>query len=73
VAEALKANGIETRPLGGGSMARQPFWGERYETQAFQVADRIHATSFMLPNHALLDPEDIQAICDTVLAVKRRG
>jgi CDP-6-deoxy-D-xylo-4-hexulose-3-dehydrase len=73
VAEALMSNGIETRPLGGGSMGRQPFWEERYGTQAFQVADRIHATSFMLPNHPLLGPEDIHFICDTVLAVKHGG
>jgi len=70
VGAALRANGIETRPLGGGSMARQPFWVDRAGKQPFPVADRIHETSFMLPNHPLLTTADVDAICDVVLAVK---
>jgi CDP-4-dehydro-6-deoxyglucose reductase, E1 len=69
VADALEANGIETRPLGGGSMARQPFWVERYGAQDFPVADGIHERSFMLPNHPALDPADVHHICDVVLGV----
>lgn len=72
VGEALRAAGIETRPLGGGSMARQPFWVERYGTQSFPVADRIHERSFMLPNHPRLSRSDIDFICATVLAVEPR-
>lgn len=70
VAAALRDNGIETRPLGGGSMGRQPFWVERFGRQAFPVADRLHETSFLLPNHPHLDPVDVHHICDVVLAVK---
>jgi CDP-4-dehydro-6-deoxyglucose reductase, E1 len=70
VAAALDANGIETRPLGGGSMARQPFWVERHGGQNLPVADRIHERSFMLPNHPGLHPDDIHHICDVVLAVE---
>ena len=69
VARTLHAARIETRPLGGGNMSRQPQWEERYGATTFPVADRIHATSFQLPNHPLLTPEDINHICDTVLAV----
>ena len=69
VAVALAENGIETRPLGGGSMSRQPFWAERYGAQEFAIADRIHERSFMLPNHPGLSPDDINHICDVVLAV----
>jgi CDP-6-deoxy-D-xylo-4-hexulose-3-dehydrase len=69
IAGALKFNGIETRPLGGGNMSRQPFWTNYYETTEFPVADRIHTTAFKLPNHPLLGPEDIHYICDTVLNI----
>jgi len=71
IARALKENAIETRPLGGGNMSRQPFWSDRYDTTVFPVADRIHATGFQLPNHPELSPEDIQFICDTVLSAAR--
>jgi len=70
IATALRANGIETRPLGGGNMSRQPFWADRYGTVVFPVADRIHNTAFQLPNHPLLSVEDIHFICDTVLRVE---
>jgi CDP-4-dehydro-6-deoxyglucose reductase, E1 len=69
VAQALAAAGIETRPLGGGNMSRQPFWTERYGTTVFPVADRIHTGAFHLPNHPLLTTEDVHYICDTVLSV----
>lgn len=69
VAQALRAGGIETRPLGGGNMSRQPYWTERYGFTAFPVADRIHTGAFQLPNHPLLTTEDVHHICDTVLSV----
>ena len=69
VGAALRDNGIETRPLGGGSMGRQPFWVDRYGVESFPVADRLHETSFMLPNHPYLSLEDVHRICDVVLAV----
>lgn len=70
IAHVLRENQIETRPLGGGNMSRQPFWSNCYESAAFPVADRIHETAFQLPNHPLLSQEDIHFICDTVLSVK---
>jgi CDP-6-deoxy-D-xylo-4-hexulose-3-dehydrase len=70
VAKALAAAGIETRPLGGGNMSRQPFWAERYGTVDLPMSDRIHTTSFHLPNHPQLTSADINFICDQVLAVK---
>jgi CDP-6-deoxy-D-xylo-4-hexulose-3-dehydrase len=70
IAKVLTEKHIETRPLGGGNMSRQPFWSTRYGITVFPVADRIHTTSFQLPNHPKLSPEDIHYICDTVLAVK---
>ena len=69
IATALHASRIETRPVGGGNMSRQPYWADRYGTSEFPVADRIHMTGFQLPNHPLLTPDDIDYICSTVLSV----
>jgi len=73
VGAALRAAQVETRPLGGGSMGRQPFWTARYGVAAMPVADRVHEASFMLPNHPQLSDADVNAICDVVLAVKPRA
>ena len=70
IGAALNANGIETRPLGGGSMGRQPFWSERFGRREFPVGDAIHERSFMLPNHPDLSLEDVDHIADVVLAVR---
>lgn len=70
VAAALRANQIETRPLGGGNMSRQPFWSDRFGTTVFPVADQIHTTALQLPNHPHLSLADVDFICDTVLAVE---
>jgi CDP-6-deoxy-D-xylo-4-hexulose-3-dehydrase len=70
VAAALREAGIETRPLGGGNMSRQPFWRERYDTIPLPMADRIHQTSLQLPNHHLLSVSDVNHICDVVTGVK---
>jgi CDP-6-deoxy-D-xylo-4-hexulose-3-dehydrase len=70
VAEALHAAGIETRPLGGGNMSRQPYWADRFGETSFPVADRIHAASFQLPNHPHLTLGDVDHIAGTVLAVR---
>ncbi len=68
VTERLTAEGIETRPLGGGNMSRQPFWKRVFPEQDFPVADRVMDTCFQLPNHPSLSTEDILFICKTVRA-----
>ena len=70
VARALHRAGIDTRPLGGGNMSRQPFWRRRFPVMCLPVADRVHETAFQLPNHPGLSPVDIDAICETVLEVR---
>ena len=70
IADALSTAGVETRPLGGGNMSRQPFWTERFSTVPLPVADRIHTTSFHMPNHPRLTPGDVNHICDVVLSVE---
>lgn len=72
VAAALAAKGIQTRPIGGGNMARQPFWIAAFgeAKRARPIADRIHDCGFQLPNHPGLTPDDIGFISETVLGVK---
>lgn len=70
ISAALRADQIETRPLGGGNMSRQPFWASRFGTTDLPVADRIHSTAFHLPNHPGLDTEDVAHISNVVLAVR---
>jgi CDP-6-deoxy-D-xylo-4-hexulose-3-dehydrase len=68
VGRALRAARIETRPLGGGNMTRQPYWRQRFPVQDLPVADRIHACSFQLPNHPRLTAADVEHICDVALS-----
>lgn len=70
IAAAMKTAGIETRPIGGGNMSRQPFWSDRYGSQTFPVADRIHETGFQIPNHQGLDTNSVGTIADVVLSVQ---
>lgn len=70
IARALSDAGIETRPLGGGNMTRQPFWRARLHSVTLPMADRIHDTAFHLPNHPGLTADDIDFVCDTVLGVE---
>jgi CDP-4-dehydro-6-deoxyglucose reductase, E1 len=70
VATVLRANRIETRPLGGGNMSRQPFWSSRFGTTMFPVADQVHTRAFQLPNHHKLSESDVDFVSDTVLAVE---
>jgi CDP-4-dehydro-6-deoxyglucose reductase, E1 len=70
IGQALAAGKIETRPLGGGSMGRQPFFTRRYGVQALPMADRVHDLAFHLPNHPTLAAADIHHICDVVLGVE---
>lgn len=69
VAKALKSARVETRPLGGGNMSRQPFWASRYGTVRLPMADAIHERCFHMPNHPGLSLADVDFICDTVLSV----
>lgn len=69
IAAALRAEDVETRPIGGGNMSRQPFWADRYGSRDFPVADAVHRRGFQLPNHPGLSEEDIRFICRTVFSV----
>lgn len=75
--EALTRAGIETRPIGGGNMARQPFFagpfahGLHDSAGVFTgVADAVHDRGFQLPVHPGLVADDIHRVCDVVLGVQ---
>lgn len=70
ITKQLTENGVETRPLGGGNMSRQPFWRREFAEYDCPVADRISETAFQFPTHPAHSPEDIRAICDIVLSAR---
>lgn len=69
VLEVMAGAGIETRPVGGGNMSRQPFWKAVYGEQHFPVAERLEECGIQMPNHHGLTAEDVDHICDVVLSV----
>lgn len=64
IGRTLQRIGCESRPIGGGNMARQPFWSG--EKTALPVADALHDRGLQLPCHPGLTAGDVQAICDAV-------
>ena len=62
--QALKDNGIETRPLICGNIARHPFWLSRFGKSNLKIANQVHDYGIYLPNHANLDYKDIYEICE---------
>lgn len=66
IAVALRAAQVETRPIGGGNMARQPFL--RFPGESFPVADRIHDCGFQLPNGPHISKQDIRRVVDVVVS-----
>lgn len=70
IAAALREAHVETRPIGGGNMSRQPFWSDRFGAQVFPMADRVHQTGLQLPNHPGLSVQDVGHICDVVQGVR---
>ena len=67
IVRALEENRIETRIFAAGNLGLHPFWFNRYEKASFPIADRIHHAGFFLPNHPLLQLEDVQFISQVVL------
>jgi CDP-6-deoxy-D-xylo-4-hexulose-3-dehydrase len=64
VAETLSREGIESRPLICGNLARHPFWSKDNLAQTLPVADFVHDYGMYLPNHASLSFEDIDRVVD---------
>lgn len=66
VVKALRENDIETRPLICGSIARQPFWVEKYGETALEFADIVDNFGLYLPNHHHLTKDEILFVCEVV-------
>ena len=73
VTRHIQSQGVETRPVGGGSMGRQPFWIDRYGEQRLTMADAVHDRSFLLPNHHHLTESDVAVICEHAREGYERG
>jgi CDP-6-deoxy-D-xylo-4-hexulose-3-dehydrase len=68
IASNLIDNGIECRPLICGSIARHPFWKNRYgDSLRTPNADKIHDHGMYLPCHKDMSEEIIENICDIIL------
>lgn len=63
---ALSENGIEARPLVCGSVARHPFWFERYGEASLPFADEVHDLGLYLPNNHEITPEEIKFVAEVV-------
>lgn len=70
VAEALSIAGVETRPLSGGNLARQPSFAGIPGIGSYPVADQVHSAGLQLPNHPGLDATDLSEICECVHMVR---
>ena len=68
VIAALNKYNVETRPLGGGNMSRQPYWESRYGATDFVNADRIANSAFQLPTHPFHSTDDIRDICEVIIS-----
>ena len=67
IVRALVAEGIETRIFSAGNLGLHPFWMNRYGKASFPVADRVHHCGFFLPNHALMNGDDVTRIARVVM------
>ena len=62
VAEALKREDIESRPLICGNLARHPFWLKNNPPSVLPIADFVHDYGMYLPNHAELTHDDVERV-----------
>lgn len=70
VYELLKKEGIESRPLICGNIARHPFWTrEKGVDPNLPNADKVHDYGMYLPNHHNIDEGDISRICEIFKSV----
>ena len=70
VAYALSQAGIETRPVGGGNLARQPFVNRPWQANKCPMADEIGRRGFQIPNTPQLTSTDTDFISEIVLKVR---
>lgn len=66
IAEALRGNNVECRPLVSGAMNTQPFYLQRYDGCSMPVSERLNDEGMYLPVHPNLSEEDVKFICEIV-------
>ena len=69
--QELTNNGIETRPLIAGSMAKQPFYIKRYGEATLPNSEIVHNGGLYLPNNPSLKGEEIDFIISVVNRVAK--
>jgi CDP-6-deoxy-D-xylo-4-hexulose-3-dehydrase len=62
VADVLRSEGIESRPLICGNLARHPFWLKSNPPSDLPIADFVHDFGMYLPNHAELTQTDVEKV-----------
>jgi CDP-6-deoxy-D-xylo-4-hexulose-3-dehydrase len=66
IVDKLRKSNIEVRPLIAGSMAKKPFWFNKYGNISFKNADLIDKYGFYIPNHQGMTQEQIKYICEII-------
>ena len=69
VAEVLRNEGIESRPLICGNLARHPFWLKSNPPSLLPLADFVHDFGMYLPNHAELSHSDVSRVVEVFSSV----
>lgn len=67
LAAAFEKAGIETRPLIGGSVGRQPWFIEQYGASHLPHADNIHQHGLYVPVNPEMDYKDVQKVSSIAL------
>tara|TARA_B100000212_G_scaffold320953_2_gene279163 strand:+ start:1556 stop:2701 length:1146 start_codon:yes stop_codon:yes gene_type:complete len=69
IVDSLVSNGVECRPLICGSMSKHPFWVEKYGTNLdVPNAENVHKNGIYVPCHQNMSTQDVDKICDLVIA-----
>jgi len=67
IVAALAANGIETRPLICGSLAKQPFFKNKYYClDPLPCATMVHEFGLYIPNNEKLEAGELELICKII-------
>ncbi len=69
VAERLRTQGVESRPLICGNIGRHPFWTDRSGPSPLPVADQIHDFGMYLPIHASMTSAQVAHVVEAFLSV----
>ena len=70
----LDANGVESRPLLAGNLARHPYYKLYCEEPrvGLENSDKIHKGGLYLPNHQNLREDDVDFVCEKVIEFFRQ-